>query len=144
ANYASVWTKLATVDGKTYGVPFDASNKSTVWYATKPFADAGISSPPSSWDDFLKDAKTLSDSGVAVPISIGGGDGWTLTDWFENIYIRTAGIANYDKLTHHQLKWTDPSVATALNTMKQVIADKTLIGSPANALKVTFPSSVDN
>jgi ABC-type glycerol-3-phosphate transport system substrate-binding protein len=28
--------------------------------------------------------------------------------------------------------------------MKQVIADTTLIGSPANALKVTFPSSVDN
>ena len=47
---------------------------------------------------------------MAVPVSIGGGDGWTLTDWFENVYIRTAGLAMYDKLTHHQIPWTDPSV----------------------------------
>jgi ABC-type glycerol-3-phosphate transport system substrate-binding protein len=139
-----VWTNLATVNGKVYGVPFDVSDKSTVWYAAKPFSDAGISSPPATWQDFLKDAKTLSDAGVQVPVSVGGGDGWTLTDWFENVYIRTAGLDMYDKLTHHQIKWTDPSVATALTTLKQLWGDPTLIGSPANALKVTFTSSVDN
>lgn len=144
ANYASVWTDLATVDGKLYGVPFDASNKSTVWYRTKAFSDAGISSPPSTWADFLKDAKTLSASGVTVPVSIGGGDGWTLTDWFENVYIRTAGLDMYDKLTHHQIKWTDPSVTDALNVLKQLFSDSSLVGSPANALKVSFPQSVDN
>jgi ABC-type glycerol-3-phosphate transport system substrate-binding protein len=143
-NFASVWTNLATVNGKVYGVPFDVSDKSTVWYAAKPFSDAGISSPPATWQDFLKDAKTLSDAGVQVPVSVGGGDGWTLTDWFENVYIRTAGLDMYDKLTHHQIKWTDPSVATALTTLKQLWGDPTLIGSPANALKVTFTSSVDN
>jgi ABC-type glycerol-3-phosphate transport system substrate-binding protein len=144
ANYASVWSKLATVSGKVYGVPFDASNKSTVWYATKAFSDAGISSPPATWPDFLKDAKTLADSGVSVPVSVGGGDGWTLTDWFENVYIRTAGLDMYDKLTHHQIKWTDPSVATALTTLKALWSNPQLVGSPTNALKVTFPASVDN
>jgi ABC-type glycerol-3-phosphate transport system substrate-binding protein len=144
ANYASVWANLATVNGKVYGVPFDASNKSTVWYRTKAFSDAGISSPPKTWADFLKDAKTLSSSGVSVPVSIGGGDGWTLTDWFENVYIQTAGLAMYDKLTHHQIPWTDPSVTTALNLLKQLVADPSLVGSPTDALKVTFPSSVDN
>src|SRR5207245_2436594 len=92
SNFASVWTNLATVNGKVYGVPFDVSDKSTVWYAAKPFSDAGISSPPATWQDFLKDAKTLSDAGVQVPVSVGGGDGWTLTDWFENVYIRSAGL----------------------------------------------------
>ncbi|MGI8761642.1 MAG: ABC transporter substrate-binding protein [Jatrophihabitantaceae bacterium] len=144
ANYASVWTQLATVNGKVYGVPFDASNKSTVWYRTKAFSDAGISTPPATWPDFLKDGKTLAASGVPVPISIGGGDGWTLTDWFENVYIRTAGLSMYDKLTHHQIAWTDPSVAKALTTLKTLWTDQTLIGSPSNALKVTFPASVDN
>jgi len=144
ANFADIWTKLATVDGKVYGVPFDASNKSTVWYATKPFTDAGLSSPPASWDDFLKDAQTLNDSGVTVPVSIGGGDGWTLTDWFENVYIRSAGLDMYDKLTHHQIKWTDPSVAKALTTLKQLFGNQALIGSAATALKTTFPASVDN
>lgn len=143
ANYSSVWTTLATVNGKVYGVPFDASNKSTVWYRTKAFTDAGIT-PAATWSDFLKNGKTLAASGVPVPISIGGGDGWTLTDWFENVYIRTAGLAMYDKLTHHQIPWTDPSVTKALTTLKQLWADKTLIGDPASALKVPFTASVDN
>lgn len=144
ANYASVWTKLATVDGKVYGVPFDASNKSTVWYRTKAFSDAGISNPPATWENLLADGKTLSSSGVSVPISVGGGDGWTLTDWFENVYIRTAGLDQYDKLTHHQIPWTDPSVTAALTVLKQLWGDSSLIGSPDSALKVTFPQSVDN
>ena len=144
ANYASVWTKLATVDGKLYGVPFDASNKSTVWYNNNLFQNAGIASTPTTWADFLKDAQTLSDSGVKVPISIGGGDGWTLTDWFENVYIQTAGLDNYDKLTAHQIPWTDKTVTTALNILKQLWTNKTLVGDPATALKTTFPQSVDN
>ena len=142
-NYASEWSQLATVNGKLYGVPFDASNKSTVWYNANAFNNAGIQ-PPKTWTDFLKDGQTLSASGVPVPISVGGGDGWTLTDWFENVYIQTAGLDMYDKLTHHEIKWTDPSVAKALNVLKQLWSDKTLIGDPSQALKVTFTASVDN
>jgi alpha-glucoside transport system substrate-binding protein len=143
ANFSPEWAKLATVNGKLYGVPVDASNKSTVWYNVNLFNTAGVS-PPTTWQQFIQDGKTLGDSGVSVPISVGGGDGWTLTDWFENAYIRTAGVDMYDKLTHHQIPWTDPSVTTALNTLKQVWGDPSLIGSPANALKVPFPASVDN
>jgi alpha-glucoside transport system substrate-binding protein len=144
ANYASEWATLGSVGGKLYGVPVDASDKSTVWYNAKAFTSAGITSDPATWDDFIKDATTLSSSGVTVPISVGGGDGWTLTDWFENVYIRTAGLANYDKLTHHQIPWTDPSVTTALTDLKQIWGNPTLIGSPAAALKVPFTASVDN
>jgi ABC-type glycerol-3-phosphate transport system substrate-binding protein len=143
-NFADEWATLATVDGKLYGVPVDASNKSTVWYNANAFKDAGISDTPATWDDWIKDAKTLSDSGVTVPISVGGGDGWTLTDWFENVYLRTAGLDMYDKLTKHQIPWTDPSVITALTTLKQIWGDQQLIGSPANAAKTTFTASVDN
>jgi ABC-type glycerol-3-phosphate transport system substrate-binding protein len=144
ANYASEWATLGSVGGKLYGVPVDASDKSTVWYNAKAFSTAGISSDPATWDDFIKAAQTLSDSGVTVPISVGGGDGWTLTDWFENVYIRSAGVDMYDKLTHHQIPWTDPSVTTALNDLKQVWGNPALIGNPAAALKVPFTASVDN
>ena len=58
-------------------------------------------------------AKTLRASGTPA-YSIGGADGWTLTDLFENIYLRTAGAAKYDLLSTHKIKWTDPSVKTAL------------------------------
>jgi len=143
SNFASEWAKLATVNGKLYGTPVDASDKSTVWYNTTAFKNAGISGTPSTWPDLIKDAQTLSDSGVTVPISVGGGDGWTLTDWFENVYIRTAGLSMYDKLTHHEIKWTDPSVTKALDTLKQIWGQTALIGSPATALKASFPNSVD-
>ena len=144
ANYGPLWTKLGSVDGKLYGVYADASNKSTVWYNTKDYQTAGISTEPKSWDEFLKTAKTLADSGVKVPISVGGGDGWTLTDWFENVYIRSAGLDNYDKLTKHQIPWTDPSVTKALTTLKQVFADQALVGDPSKALQTSFTQSVAN
>jgi len=144
SNYSNEWVTLGSYNGKVYGVPFDASNKSTVWYNTKLFSNAGISTPPADWTSFIKDAQTLHDSGVRTPISVGGGDGWTLTDWFENVYLRTAGTDMYDKLTKHQIKWTDPSVTKALTTLKQVWGDRNLVGSPSSALKVPFTGSVDN
>lgn len=143
-NYSSEWGTLGSYKGKLYGVPVDASNKSTIWYNAKLFANAGITQPPATWPDLIKDAKTLSDSGVTTPISVGGGDGWTLSDWFENVYIRTAGLSMYDKLTKHQIPWTDPSVTKALTTLNQIWTDKQLIGDPNQAVKVPFTGSVDN
>ena len=143
-NFASKWGDLGSYQGKMYCVPVDASNKSTVWYNANLFDNAGISTPPTTWPDLIKDAKTLSASGVSVPISVGGGDGWTLTDWFENVYLRTAGIEKYQALTEHKIPWTDPSVTTALNALKQIWGDPQLIGSPAQAVKVPFTASVDN
>jgi ABC-type glycerol-3-phosphate transport system substrate-binding protein len=144
ANYATEWETLGSYNGTLYGVPVDAADKSTVWYNTTLFKNAGITTPPTSWQQMLTDGKTLSASGVSKPISVGGGDGWTLTDWFENVYIRTAGLANYDKLTHHQIPWTDPTVTTALNDLNQVFGQPTLIGPRSAALQVPFTGSVDN
>ncbi|MCW2538338.1 MAG: extracellular solute-binding protein [Frankiales bacterium] len=144
ANFADEWAKLASLDGTLYGVPVDASNKSTVWYNVKAFDTAGVTSAPTTWDGLLKNGKTLSDSGVTVPFSIAGGDGWTLTDWFENVYLRTAGVEMYDKLARHEIPWTDTSVTTALSTLKQLWGDPSLVGQPDTALKVAFPASVDN
>ena len=52
-----------------------------------------------------------------TPWSIAGADGWTLTDWFENVYLSQAGPEMYDQLTNHEIPWTDPSVEEALNTL---------------------------
>ena len=111
ANFAPIWKNLASVDGTLYGVYYKVANKSTVWYRPQAFQDAGISDPPKTWDEFVQDAKTLSDSGV-TPVSVGGADGWTLTDWFENVYLSQAGPDKYDQLSKHEIPWTDPSVTT--------------------------------
>jgi len=44
-NYAPVWRELGSVNGKLYGVWYKAANKSTVWYSTKAFQDAGVEAP---------------------------------------------------------------------------------------------------
>jgi ABC-type glycerol-3-phosphate transport system substrate-binding protein len=143
ANYPADIEKLGEINGHLYGLIIKAANKSTVWYNVKAFKDAGVS-PPTNWNDFLKAAKTLKASGIPA-YSIGGADGWTLTDLFENIYLRQAGPQMYDKLSKHQIKWTDPSVKKALTTMGQVIGDTSNIaGGTSGALQTDFPTSVSN
>jgi alpha-glucoside transport system substrate-binding protein len=141
-NYAPVWLTLGTVKGKLYGLVFKGANKSTVWYNVKLFKNAGAQ-PPKTWPQFLQVAKLLRGSGTKA-YSIGGGDGWTLTDLFENIYLRQAGPAKYDALTNHTIKWTDPSVIAALKTMAQVLGDtQNIAGGTSGALQTDFPTSVD-
>lgn len=140
-NYSSDWQTLGTVNGSMYGVWFKAANKSTVWYDVKDFNNAGVK-PPSTWDDFLKASQTIADSGVA-PVSVGGADGWTLTDWFENVYLRTAGPEKYDQLSRHEIPWTDQSVTTALETLAQLWGKPTLLaGGTQGAVSTDFPTSV--
>jgi alpha-glucoside transport system substrate-binding protein len=141
ADYDPGWKSLGTVNGQVYSIVYKAANKSTFWYNTASFATAGIK-PPTNWQDLLKDAQTLSDAGI-TPISIGGADGWTLTDWFENVYLSQAGPAMYDKLTHHQIPWTDASVIQALTTLGQLFGNQKLIaGGDSGALQVSFDDSV--
>jgi alpha-glucoside transport system substrate-binding protein len=141
ANYPAAWQDVGKVNGKLYGMVFKGANKSTVWYNVKVFKDAGVQQPK-TWDDLVKDAKTIKASGVDA-YSIGGADGWTLTDLFENIYLRQAGADKYDQLTQHKIPWTDPSVKTAFQTMAQVIGDtNNIAGGTTGALQADFPTSV--
>jgi ABC-type glycerol-3-phosphate transport system substrate-binding protein len=134
---------LGSVDGKLYGFLFKAANKSTVWYHVPSFEDAGVE-PPDTWEDFLSTAETINESGVPA-FSIGGADGWTLTDLFENIYLRQAGAEKYDQLSRHEIPWTDPSVKDALREMAKVVGDAdNIAGGTAGALQTDFPTSVTN
>ncbi|WP_393082376.1 ABC transporter substrate-binding protein [Streptomyces sp. LN704] len=140
-NYSQGWQDLGKVDGKQYAVYYKAANKSLVWYNTKVFENAGAKEP-TTWKDFLSTAQTVYDSGV-TPVSVGGADGWTLTDWFENIYLSQAGPEKYDQLAQHKIKWTDPSVKDALTTLAQLWGNKNYVaGGPDGALQTEFPASV--
>ncbi|MFI8517312.1 ABC transporter substrate-binding protein [Streptomyces sp. NPDC085481] len=140
-NFSKGWQDLGAVDGTPYGVYFKAANKSLVWYNTAAFDNAGASEPK-TWKDFLATAETISASGV-TPVSVGGADGWTLTDWFENVYLSQAGPEKYDQLAKHTIKWTDPSVTQALNTLAELFGKPALLAGGTNgALQTEFPVSV--
>src|ERR1700751_5045307 len=142
ANFAPAWVKLGQVGGKQYAIPFKAANKSLYWYNVPDFKTAGVTAPK-TWAQLLAAAKTLKSSGTPA-YSLCGSSGWTLTDLFENIYLRLFGPAKYNKLSAHKIKWTDPSVTKALKDMKQVIGSSSnLYGGTTGPLQTGYPQCVD-
>jgi ABC-type glycerol-3-phosphate transport system substrate-binding protein len=139
--YAQVWRDLGTVDGTLHGVWFKAANKSLVWYNADIFEQAGVQTPE-TWDEWMNVAETLDAFGV-TPFSVGGASAWTLTDWFENVYIRSAGPETYDQLTAHEIPWTDPSVVEALEHLEQVWGRPDwLAGGVQGTLEATHPTGI--
>ena len=137
ANYAQAWRDLGSVNGDLYGVWFKAANKSLLWYNADILAAAGVE-PPTTWEEFVEAAQTVFDFGV-TPISVAGGDGWTLTDWFENVYLRSAGADMYDQLTNHEIAWTDASVKEALGYLAQIWRHEWLANGLQGTLEAGFP-----
>jgi ABC-type glycerol-3-phosphate transport system substrate-binding protein len=141
ADFAPVWKELATRDGTTYGVYFKGDNKSLVFYDVSVFDDLGIT-PPTTWDDLIAVSQTLVDNGLA-PMSVAGADGWTLSDWFENVYVRTAGQEAYEQLIRHEIAWTDASVETAFLAMEEIIGnDDFVAGGRDGALQKGFVDAI--
>lgn len=141
AQFAPIWKELGTVDGQLYGFVFKAANKSTVWYDADELGPGFV--PPTDWGGFIDLLRTRSDTG-RTPLSIGGADGWTLTDWFENVYLQTAGAQMYDKLADHEIPWTDPSVKNALTQLGAVFQAQFVPGGIGRALQTEFVDSVVN
>ncbi|WP_236244553.1 ABC transporter substrate-binding protein [Streptomyces sp. CC210A] len=142
ANFAPVWKGYGSVDGTLYGLYFKAANKSTVWYDPAALDTAGVK-PPKTYDEMLTAARTMADSGVPA-FAVAGEDGWTLTDWFENVYLSQAGPQKYDQLARHEIPWTDPTVVEALKTLSTLFSDdKLLAGGRKGALATDFPGSVE-
>ena len=133
--------ETGSVEGTLYGILVKVINKATIWYNVQAFEDAGVE-PPETWDELLEVAQTLNDSGVPA-FSLAGADGWTLTDLFENVYIRTAGVEMYDQLAAHEIPWTDQSVKDALARMAEIYGDTdNLAGGRAGALQTDNAGSI--
>jgi ABC-type glycerol-3-phosphate transport system substrate-binding protein len=143
-NYGSAWNQLASYNGKQYGVWFKGANKNTIWYNPAEFAAAGISSPPTTWEQLVQDTNTLRASGI-TPFSLCTDIGWPVSDFWQNVYLKTAGAAKYSALATHSIKYTDPSVTTAFNTMKQITGNSAnLVGGISGSLSSsTYPECVD-
>jgi ABC-type glycerol-3-phosphate transport system substrate-binding protein len=142
-NYSTAAASMGTVDGVLYGVWFKAANKSMIWYRPDIFQRAAVRTPK-SWDDLKGVAGEIYGQGLA-PFAVAGADGWTLTDWFENTYLATAGGEMYDKLANHTVPWNDPSVKRALNTLAEIFGKQEwLEGATKGALEMDYQRSVES
>ncbi len=136
-NYGEAWTNLTTVDGTTYGVVAKANSKSTVWYRP----DDGKVQPAATWGELVSTTDSLA-SDPLKPWSLGAKDSWTLTDWFENIYARTAGADKYNQLFSGELDFTDPTVKAALTRMTDLLNNDNVSGGIDGALGTDFVGGI--
>ena len=76
------------LDGKQYGIPFDLGMVG-FWYNKDQFTQAGITTPPATWDEFLAAVDKLKDAGI-TPIAVGGSPAtWTEMFWWAYLAVRT-------------------------------------------------------
>jgi alpha-glucoside transport system substrate-binding protein len=136
-NYGEAWTNLTTVDDVVYGVVAKANSKSVIWYSP---ADEDVQ-PVETWDELLSLTNELKDSPLK-PWSLGAKDSWTLTDWFENVYARTAGADKYNQLFSGEVPFTDPSVKETIQMMTEMLNDETVAGGIDAALGITFVDGI--
>ena len=133
ANYAPGLLDIGKVNGELYAIMVKFNSKSTLWYRPDKFTAAGVT-PPKTWDEFKAVLTTLKGKGT-TPLGLGvSPDTWTLTDWFESIYLRQAGADKYDQLFSGKLPWSDPTVTTAVASMKEVLNDNFVDGGIKAAL----------
>lgn len=132
------WKELATsVDGKSIiGLPLGANVKSFVWYSPAKFKEKGYATPK-TYEDMVKlSDKIVADGGTpwCAGIESGVATGWVVTDWVEDMMLRTAGPEVYDQWVAHKIPFNDPRVVAAMDAAGSFLKNPKYIGSE-NAVK---------
>jgi len=139
-NYPPGILEVGQVDGTQYAVMVKFNSKSTMWFRPDKFKTLGVT-PATDWASFSKLLADIKAKGT-TPLGLGAADSWTLTDWFENIYVRQAGPEKYDQLFSGKLPWSDASVQAAVDTMKQALKDEYVAGGLTAALGRGFTDGI--
>ncbi|WP_130014260.1 extracellular solute-binding protein [Serinicoccus sediminis] len=75
-----------TVDDRVYGLPFSVGVVG-FWYNTEMFEQAGITEPPSTWEEMYTAIDQLKDAGME-PLSVGAGDKWPAAHYWYQFALR--------------------------------------------------------
>jgi alpha-glucoside transport system substrate-binding protein len=139
ADYLDGFVDLGTVDGTFYAPPFGANVKSLVWYSPEAFKTAGYEIPQ-TWQELLDLSQQIVDDG-GVPWCVGaesgGATGWVLTDWTEDIMLRTAGPDVYDQWVNHEIPFNDPRVVAALDEAAKILKNDDFVLGGAESIPST-------
>ncbi|HEX7737647.1 MAG TPA: extracellular solute-binding protein [Ktedonobacteraceae bacterium] len=107
-------------DGKFYGVPWDMGAV-VFWYNKTLFTKAGITTPPTTWADFLQTVKTLKGAGI-TPIGLGEKDKWPGHYWWVYLAVRLGGKAAFDKAYNRTGSFADTPFVQAGQHLQELVA----------------------
>jgi alpha-glucoside transport system substrate-binding protein len=117
------------------------NSKAALWSDPERFSDFGVE-PADTWDGLVSVTDDIK-SGGGVPWSLAGQDSWTLTDWFEAVYLKMAGPEAYDTLFSADGDWTDATVADAINKMYgELLTADNVDGGTDGALATLFVDGI--
>jgi len=105
------------IDDKKYGLPVSI-NGMPFWYSIDAFTKAGITAPPTTFDELEANNDKLKAAGY-VPLAEGGKFGWDIMRVFEFFLEKYAGPQLHDQLTGMEASWVDQSVIDSFAAWKR-------------------------
>ena len=120
---------MITVDGEIYSVPVNIHRSNLMWYNPTVLDQAGISAPPTTWDEFLTQAETLEAADI-TPLTIG--PAWTQEHLLENVLLGELGPEAYAGLWDGSTDWESSEVIAALDTYTEVLGHTNLRSAAAD------------
>jgi alpha-glucoside transport system substrate-binding protein len=107
-----------TKDGHVWGIPYKADSKSVIWYPIKAFEAKGYK-VPTTWDELIKLSDQIVTDGSHPWCASAGGPGaatgWQVTDFVEEVVLKTKGIDYYNNWINHTVTFEDPGIKDALD-----------------------------
>jgi alpha-glucoside transport system substrate-binding protein len=137
---AETGQSVGTVEDTAYAIMVKLNSKATVWYRPDAFEENGWETA-ATWDELLTLTEDIRGAGE-TPWAIAAGDSWTLTDWFETVYLKQAGPDAYDTLFSAEGNWTDQTVKDAVNAMLEIITEENVAGGIEGALATPFVDGI--
>jgi alpha-glucoside transport system substrate-binding protein len=126
AQYKQGWLDMSKMQAPsgpiTAGIWNRTNGKSEVWYPKAAFDAAGYKIP-TTWDELMALTDQISKDGDTpwcIGIESGAATGWPMTDWIEEMMLRTTSPENYDKWVKGELKFDSPEVNNAISYITKI------------------------
>jgi len=139
-NFNQSMLETCNKEGSYYAVPWDYSSK-VFFYNKEVFDACGITTAPTTWDEFLADCEIIKNAGY-TPIAIGNQYPWVVCHWITTLNQKLVPAdvleANYNG---ENADFSDPGYAQALNMLKELL-DKGYINSDVNSCTYEMSQSM--
>lgn len=107
-------------DNNVYALP-DGNNVGVMFYNKKLFEQAGITAPPTTFDELINDVKTLKSKGI-TPMVTGEKDTWTGSFLFMNVLLRTNnGPGFLSDVAAGTKTFNDPAFVEAVDSFEKLV-----------------------
>ncbi len=141
--YKQGWLDMGTMQAPNgpivAGIWARYNGKSEVWYPKAEFDAAGYK-VPATWDEMMALTDQIAkdgDTAWCIGIESGAATGWAMTDWIEDVMLRTTTPENYDKWVKGELKFDSPEVNNAIDIITKIWFNDAYVFGGRNAIATT-------